>query len=450
MLQRQNRQAGQTALLFAMGLTTMFGVIGLVSDVGYVYYRKQNAQAAAQAAAIAAVQQAFATGGVAPVCNGTTVLCNSYANQYTCPTSISGTGSNNFEVACLYAKANGYSGRQVKMEGGTTVPREGVEHITYWATARVTETLPLLFSVVSGGTSTTLTARSTAAYVPPTGSGCIYVLAQTGSSLTASGNAALNTSCGVWDDSNDTNAVNLNGQNSYINATGTAVVQIVGSNPGYSCYGGTTGCITPAPTTGAVNSGDPLLQLPAPTNPGTCTPVPSMSPHTITTVSNPGTVKFCSGFTVGNNDELDLSPGTYIFSGCSGSGFKVDAQATLNGSNVFLYFEGTGNGCSPSFSAGASVTLSAPASGPYDGILMFQARDDQSTAYLTGGGTQLLTGIVYFPDAQLNYTGGSTSNSTGQNATIIANTMQFTGSSYIRSAANSPYTSGISGVVTIE
>jgi len=433
--------------MFALGLTTMFGVVGLVSDVGYVYYRKQNAQAAAQAAAIAAAQQAFALGGIQPICNAS-VLCNSYPGVYTCPSAVAPPGSNNFEVACLYAKANGYSGSQVTLEGGTTTPREGVAHLTYWVTARVSETLPLLFSAALGGHNTTLTARATAAFVPPTGSGCVYVIAPTGTSLTVSGGAQVNSSCGVWDDSSDSNAVNLNGLNTSITTTGGATTQIVGASPGYTCGGGNLTCISPAPITGAVNSGDPLAQLPAPTNPSNCTAVPAMSPHSTTTVHNPtGTVMFCNDVSVSNSEELDLDPGTYIFTGCGGSGIKVSGQGTLNGSGVFLYFEGN---CTPNFAAGATVTLSAPTAGPYDGILMFQARNDSVGASLTGGGAQLLTGIVYFPNTLLQYTGGTTSTSTGQQATIIAYNLQFTGTSYIRSAANSPYTSGVSGVITIE
>lgn len=457
---RYTREGGQTAIMFALGMTTMFGVIGLVSDVGYVYYRKQNAQAAAQAAAIAASQQAFALGGIQPICN-TGVLCyqcppggvacpkltgtatGPQTGMYVCPSSITAPGSNNFEVACLYAKANGYSGTQVTMEGGTTTPREGVTHLTYWATARVSETLPLFFSALLGANSTTFTARSTTAYIPPTGSGCIYVIDPTAAaSLSASGNASLTTSCGLWDDSNDPNAVNLNGSNATITGTGPASINIVG---GYTCYGGTLSCITPAPNTGAVGAADPLLGLPAPVDPtpGTCNNVTTQAVH------NPSGITDLCGFTVNNNSEVDLDPGIYIIKSCSSNGLKVAGNGTLKSlGGVMLYFAGPN--CSPQFDANANIQLSSMTSGPYDGVLIFQARDNNSAAQLAGSGAQTYNGIAYFPDAQLNYAGGSSSYTGGVSATMIAKTMQFSGHAGITSAANSPYTSGRSGVMTIE
>ena len=40
-----NSQSGQTAVLFTLSLTAVFGMVGLVTDIGYAYYRKETAQA---------------------------------------------------------------------------------------------------------------------------------------------------------------------------------------------------------------------------------------------------------------------------------------------------------------------------------------------------------------------------------------------------------------------
>src|SRR5215813_13959597 len=101
MQNRKKQQGGQTALLFTLGLTTMFGMVGLVSDVGYAYYRKQTAQAAAQAAAMASVKAAFASSSGSFQCGSSHVSC--YASEYTCPSVISGYGNDNIEKGCLYA-----------------------------------------------------------------------------------------------------------------------------------------------------------------------------------------------------------------------------------------------------------------------------------------------------------------------------------------------------------
>src|SRR5260370_679028 len=58
MKSRSNPRRGQTILLFSMSTVVMFGMLGLVVDLGWGYFRKQSAQAAAQSAAIAAVSAA--------------------------------------------------------------------------------------------------------------------------------------------------------------------------------------------------------------------------------------------------------------------------------------------------------------------------------------------------------------------------------------------------------
>lgn len=464
MTHRQTR--GQTALMFTLGLTAMFGMVGLVSDVGYVYYRKQNAQAAAQAAAAAAIKAAYNTSGGNFVCGSNSVVCYSnYPPTYTCPSSISGNGSNDLEVGCLYAAANGYSGNKVTFQSGTGSV-EGV-YATYWVIARVSEKLPLLFSAVTGSTSTTLTARSVAAYIPAASGGCVYVIAPNGSSLVTTGNGYLATGCGVWVDSNSSNAANLNGANTNIcvgtwdpststcTASTTNTMQIVGSSPGYTCGGSNFNCIQPAPNTGAANSGDPLAGLPVPSyNPSSCTGPPTFHGHSATTISNSGVVCFNSSVSVSNNQELDLSPGTYVFTGGSGCGLSVAGQGTLKSTGgVTLYFA---NPCSVSFSGGATIGLSAPTSGTYNGILMFQDRNDPSTASLTGGAAQILQGVAYFPDALLHYTGGTNSaNGCGlstctQSLSIVAYNLDIKGNSYIQAAGSSPYLTTFSGVAMIE
>ena len=185
-------QRGQTTVLFTVMLTTVFGVAGLVTDFGWAYYRKQTAQAAAQAAALATVKAGMTLGGV---CDMNHVVCQA---ETTCPTSITVSSTmTSVDKGCLYAQSNGFTstGRQkVTIETGT-VSYNGV-FVTYWAVAKVSEQLPSLFSIVTGNTSSTLTAKSSVGYIPPTNGGCIYVIAPTGSSMTTNGNTQITTGCG--------------------------------------------------------------------------------------------------------------------------------------------------------------------------------------------------------------------------------------------------------------
>ena len=128
-------------------------------------------------------------------------------------------------------------------------------------------------------------------------------------------------------------------------------------------------------------------------------------------------------------------------------GLSVSGQGTLRGTGVFFYFD---TGCSVSFSGGATTDLSAPTTGTYDGILMFQARGNTAASSLTGGAGQITNGIMYFPDANLHYAGGSSSSTSSQSATIVAYNLTVDGNSYIQNSGNSPYLTSFSGFAMIE
>lgn len=444
---RRIRESGQTLVLYTLGLSVVFGMVGLVSDVGYMYYRKQNAQAAAQAAALASVKAAFtATSGSFTCGTGSTnAICNS---NYPCPTTISGYGSNNAEVACLYAANNGYSGSSVWLEANTGNIK-GVR-TTYYTVAHVKETLPLLFSAVLGAKNSIVVARSIAAYTPGSGGGCIYALdSQTADvgTLTTSGTASLTTGCGVWVDGPNANAANLNGGGS-ITVSGGQKVQIVG---GYSCAGGSTGCISPAPSLGVDSQGDPMAGLPAPTIPATCTN-PTWNGQS-GTFSNPsgGTIKICGDLNINAHNQFTFPPGTYVFSGCNNGGnqgFSVSGNATVTGTGVFFYFT---DNCSAQVTGGTSINLTAPTSGTYTGVLMYEDPNDGATSPgLYGCTTLLLNGVVYFPADNLQYAGGSTQAGQSQALSIIAWQIKLTGNSVIQNSGNSPYLTSSPGYAILE
>src|SRR5260370_41898207 len=87
MSSRDSRR-GQTAVLFTLSLLPLFGVLGLVVDIGWAYYRKEAAQTAADAAASAAAEAAYmAAGGGAPTCS-TSGVSGYNTTPYTCPPRI--------------------------------------------------------------------------------------------------------------------------------------------------------------------------------------------------------------------------------------------------------------------------------------------------------------------------------------------------------------------------
>src|SRR5947208_16780411 len=93
-------RAGQATIMVSVGLVFIMGILGLVMDVGWGYYRKQVAQAAADSAVLAAVTAA-GTGTI--TCGSGTVLC---PTSKPCTDSSITTGSN-IKAGCLYGAQNG-------------------------------------------------------------------------------------------------------------------------------------------------------------------------------------------------------------------------------------------------------------------------------------------------------------------------------------------------------
>lgn len=162
--------------MITVSLVAMFAVMGLAVDLGWMFYVKRTAQSAADAAALAAARGALITvGQAASFTCGVNVDCST--NAVTC----SGSFSNNLTMAsggaCWSAAQNGFSpggssGRQNVTFAGNVVTNPlgcapnciptapGVVPV-YWATARVTENVPQLFSSVIGRMTGTVAARAT-------------------------------------------------------------------------------------------------------------------------------------------------------------------------------------------------------------------------------------------------------------------------------------------------
>ena len=410
-LAKRNRETGQAMLMVTFGITFLFGILGLAVDVGYGYYLKQVAQAAADSAVLA--------GATAAKTNGNYCTTNGCQTGYSCPSDSS--SSTNKGVACLYAQANG--GQTVTISEGTGVTSSGA-NTTYWITAVVSQRTPLSFLRVIGAQSGLASAQATGAVITgPGAGGCIYVLDPTlGQSMTVSGGSSfIKSDCGIYVNSSASNALNVSG-----GATVKAsVVNVVG---GTQINGGST--VTPTATTGAPVAGDPLANLPAPTFSG-CDNT-SFTVSSATATLNPGV--YCGGITITGSSNVTFNPGTYIL---NGGGFtSSSSNTTLNGTGVFFYNTSAGYSYKPvTLSGGTSVTLTAPSSGTYQGILFFQDRTISSSAQntISGGSTDDLSGSIYMPTGQLVFSGGSTSGPL--TLAIVVRDFTVSGSAYLKQDA---------------
>jgi hypothetical protein len=436
-LHHGNRR-GQAVILFTLMMVPLLGMLGLVVDIGWAYYRMQAAQAAADAAASAAgIAASTAAGGGGATCSTHGVSCP--ASQYTCPPSPPTTPSNNFDVGCLYAKKNGFvtAGRQkVTLEAGVgSAPTASGVTISYWVVARVSEQIPQLFSAVLGFPNANITARATTGTRDASAGGCIITLnPNAAGALSGSGSTSITSGCGVFVNSNNNQAVTLNG-GAIITTTGSARTQIVG-NCGSDCPN-----ISPAPQTGVGIMTDPFIDM-APPTVGNCTTT-DLSSHSDQTIS-PGV--YCGGINLDSHAHLTLNPGVYIIKTADshGNAINLGAQTTLTGTGVTIYIEAGG----VVMTGGATVNLTAPSSGTYQGILFYQDRSDTTPSTLVGGTGQLMNGVLYFPAANLTYTGGSSTNATA--TTIVSDTLTMVGNSFINAAAVTQFTGTTGGSFLIE
>src|ERR1035437_4980879 len=101
---RHRGRSGQTAVLFTLAILPLLGMVGLVVDVGYAYFRKEAAQTAADAAAGAAASAAFKFANGSPL-PGASARAASYPAEYPSPPPFPpppATPSDNIQAGCMY------------------------------------------------------------------------------------------------------------------------------------------------------------------------------------------------------------------------------------------------------------------------------------------------------------------------------------------------------------
>jgi Flp pilus assembly protein TadG len=423
-------------VLATMSLFVLFGVMGLAVDLGWSYYRKQVAQTATDAAALAAAVVAEnAAGNNTIVCNSYNIVCQTAT---ACPAIT--TPANNIQNGCLYGQANGFanSGNQTLTMASSAsgiAPDPSVFTVLYTVTATASETIPQLFSGLLGNTSGKITAQSTAEVVQLPIPDCIYALKQGNvpdAMIVTGNNSVLNVpNCGVAVNSNSPTALDVNG-GAKLQA---GFVKVVG---GYAQNGQST--ISPTPKTGQAVTPDPLATLPAPPTPTKCdqTNFNISQPPNATIEVYPGT--YCGGINVSGQTGLHFNPGIYYVYG-GGITFQNNNASDTGTGVMFFNTDGHGIPGLPTSAYGPvsitgqpTINLSAPTTGTYAGILfykdrLFTAPSSTNTDQIAGNTQPTLVGTLYFPGDNLNLTGQSGIGMTiGSNSpAVIADTIKVGG-----------------------
>jgi Flp pilus assembly protein TadG len=389
-------EQGQATIMVTLSLLAMCGLMGLAVDLGWAFYVRRSAQAAADAAALGATRAAFQS--------NLSIDCVSLGCQAT-PISCSQITIGNLMVGCSYAQRNGFApgghnGKQtvtIQASTGNPVTAAGVSSM-YWVTVRVTETVPQLFSAIMGHPVATVSARATGALANIIVRGSLVLLNRSGDAspgvgagmnLNAGGSGTTSATGGILMASNSPNAGTLGGSSRVIN---TAFTRILGNG---SWSHGSVWQNTP--TNGYVDGAqfaDPMSgkgQPPLTTQVqpavgivgGTITGGTSTSPKILTpgnyyacdtgclhatgaaiTLTGGGYFKFDnSGAGFGNyifygglatgsgNNTVTFAPGRYVFAGAISGGVTSPGTA-LNISNGTTLKDNTATGGVPASDAG--------------------------------------------------------------------------------------------------
>jgi hypothetical protein len=355
-LHNSNSTRGQVLPLVAICLAVLMGFAGMAIDVGFAEYQQRQQQNATDAAAIGGAQQMIYDG-----CGASTAYT---AAQNDAATNGFTNGTNSVSVNASQPTSGPYASNTCAVQVQITNPK--------------TQTFFMrLFGKSSLQESTSAVAEATAA----NGSGCMYFLSPS-VQVNFNGANVQSPGCGVL--MNDT--ANFNG------ATMDALsIGYAGAAPNEN---------------GATFSlAQPTKMLPV------ADPCPEIAGCAYIT-NNPPAQTNCQSFN-GNGYSGNLQSGCYSSLNLNGANVTLNGTyiftgstnfngATVTGTNVTMIV--TASGTPPNFN-GDNISLSAPTSGNYTGVLYYQVPSNTQSANFNGA-SNYLSGLVYAPGAtSVNFNG---------------------------------------------
>ena len=405
-------ETGQTTVLMALMMGTfLFGFVALSVDVASFYQQKRAIQAAADAAAVAAAEEASYGNSTETAAAQASVKRHGF-NPH--------AGKNPTSVNIRTPTAGNYAGN------------------TSYIEVDVSQPISTLFLNGFSHTSTmTVSARAVASagQSSPT---CICLEGASGTDLNMSNGSTINTTgCGITVDSSSSNAVTMAG-GSYLSADSIGSIAVNWNNAGNVNNGAKISSTTKV-VQGISTACRPALP-PVPTYSNSqCSADPSanygggssfnVGPGSAYTTTQYGNLACYSSLTVGSNGQkVNLNPGTYVISGGQ-LHFQSGAGGVSNqgGYGVFFYLT---NGASLVMDNGASANLIAPTSGDYNGTLIFQDPADTQPINVQGGSKAVYNGTIFAPSSNLTLGNGSNSTIASD---IVAKTLTVNGGAKLTS-----------------
>jgi hypothetical protein len=405
-------ETASVLVITAVSLCMLLSVLGLAIDAGHCWFEQRNLQEAADAAALAAALEARTCDTTADCSALRSAAENALTeNGITATTTLSGCSGSLGDGVTLMV-----NNPPCALSGD---PNSGK---SIYAEAIVTEKVGTYFAALAGLKSVNVSARAEAER-GGSGGPCIYALDPTGPAITILAGVIVRSRCPVVDESTSDDALScLVGAFLY-----APRISDSGGSEGLLCFATSTpDTYVPEPT-----PRDPLVYLPAPSTAnsscGTSTGSPYYGSSKAVNIVLGGNVTFnpgvyCGGIniTAALASNITFAPGTYVLKdgtgllGLTQGGLNITLSelSTITGNGVTFYNEGPTGGFSVtepvtggSLVSLSNISLSAPTTGEYSGILFFQEHGVSSTAAFLANLLQnsKLEGAIYIPDGDVSY-----------------------------------------------
>jgi Flp pilus assembly protein TadG len=272
-------------------------------------------------------------------------------------------------------------------------------------TVSVKRSVPLVFSALFLSSQPVASAAATASSTGP--AVCIYVLGSGSQTLTVNSGFNLSAPNCEIDVASTASTAAIFDSGATLSVMKTCVAGTVINN-GATVGGLATRCSTHS------NPYKGTLAAPAV---GGCTV--NSANYSGTVSLNPGT--YCGNFNFNGSGTVKLAPGTYIF---NGTNWNINSGWTITGTGVTFYFVNSSSYVQ--FNSGVTVSLTAPTSGTYANVLMFEPDGLSTSSFAIDGASSsghALQGLVYLPSRNITF--NSTYSGTADAFTLVVNQLIF-------------------------
>jgi putative Flp pilus-assembly TadE/G-like protein len=405
-------RSGNMIMLFALAAPAVLGLAALGTEGGALYEKKAAVQAAADQAAVSAVNS-----------------FNSSATAYTIEAKA---------VAASMGFVDGQNGVTVTVNNppasGSLKGKSGSVEVI------ISLPQPPMLSRLFHTSDYIIDGRAVATYGGPA---CVLALDPTAkNALTSGGSTIVNMpKCNLVSDSSASSSLSVSGSAS---VTVNAAIAVGGINA-------TSGLVDNYNISGAATVPNPYagLSVPAPSITNWGSKLSDSGAATVTL--NPGW--YNNGLHITANQVATLTPGVYYIDGAGGN-FQIDSGAVVTGAGVtFVLTSSTGKSSSyptVSINGSSSVNITAPITNSAlgtdsSGVVIFEDPKASGNLNINGTSNTYFGGAIVAPSMAINFSGTGVSG-TGHNCTqIIGDTVTFIGNSSVSSDCSSQGTAAISG-----